>query len=134
MGVTYTVFPLNNGFQMETTYFLEQLKEKWSEVETHLITDRVEPILQWSLTTDYLSMLGDFTGGGISYESNSLENIAKVALWFRSIVPSKERLLLLDSGLNNAAVELTENSIEADILESFNKPFDPDELELLSIS
>ncbi|MBZ0296465.1 MAG: hypothetical protein K8L99_28140 [Anaerolineae bacterium] len=108
---------------MNTDYFVEQLKKKWSEVKIHLISDTNAPLLQFE-TPDNFWVLGDFLGVGVSYKGYSRVENVYFALWYRSIVPAEWELQIYDSALTFDVMSLTSETTEAQIIAGFDVAFD----------
>ncbi len=108
---------------LNTDYFVEQLREKWSEVKVHFISDPNAPLLQFE-TPDDCWILGDFLGTGVSYKGYSRTEDTYFALWYRSITPAEWKLRIYDSALTFDLMYLTSETTEAEILAGFDIPFD----------
>ena len=53
-----------------------------------------------------------------------LANVANFALWYRSLVPAKYKLLLYKDSLDHKPIELIEGITVDDIVNGFDIPFD----------
>ena len=108
---------------LNTDYFVEQLKKQWPEVRIHLISDPNAPLLQFE-TPDDFSILGHFSGTGVSYKGYSRVENVYFALWYRSIVPAEWELRIYDSALTFDLMSLTSETTEAQLMAGFAVPFD----------
>jgi hypothetical protein len=128
MSVSYIVSQVNDEV-MNTDYFVEQLKKKWSEVKIHFITDpNAHSLLQFSVEGDF-PLLGDFSGDGVSYRAYSEPELAQFALWYRSITPADWQLRYFNSGLYFKPMFITNETTEEQLIAGFAIPFDSDEYE-----
>lgn len=110
---------------IDTDYFVEQLKKKWSDVEIDYISEPNAPILQFK-TDDSFGLLGRFFGTGVSYTTDrGRMGDAQFALWYRTIVPDEWELKLYDSGLTFAIMSVTKQTTQEQIMAWFEIPFDP---------
>ena len=126
MGVTYLITSANNDLYIGGQSFIEQLQKEWSVTKVHHISDeRAHSVLQWGLEMeDGSSFLGDFNPQGISFKGGDLFNVARIALWYRTIVPSEYKLLLYESSLDHQPIELIEGMTLEAIVQGFEVPFD----------
>jgi hypothetical protein len=129
VGVAYIIRSQKHDLRLDPHYFVEQLRNRWLNVEVHVITDpRAHSVFQWHLTMDDGAfLLGDFNEQGISYEVSGLANVANFALWYRVLVPSEHMLVLYKSSLTHKPIQLVKETILEDILAGFNVPFDLNE-------
>jgi hypothetical protein len=125
MGVAYIINSENHDLRVDTTYFVEQLQNRWPNTEVRFISDpRAHAVFQWHLTMDDGAfMLGDFSAQGISYEVSNLSNVARFALWYRTLVPVGYKLFLYKESLAHKPIELMKETTQEDILAGFNTPF-----------
>jgi hypothetical protein len=113
---------------LNTDYFAEQLKQKWSEVKIHFITDpNTHLLLEFS--EDNFGLLGYFHGGVVSYRAYSGKEDAQFALWYRSIVPTDWELQISDSALSFDFMFITNETTEEQLIAGFAIPFDTDEFQ-----
>jgi hypothetical protein len=69
-------------------------------------------------------VLGDFSGGGISFKGGSLADVAQIALWYRAIVPVQHTMHLFEDALYHQPIDLTATTTADDIIAGFTIPFD----------
>jgi hypothetical protein len=126
MGVIYIVAIQNDDIKVPTHHFVEQLQQKWPIAKFHFISDpSIHSELQWSLyMDDEQFMLGDFSQRGISFKGGGLVNVAKLALWYRSLVPHEYEVLLYKDSLNHRPIALTTGTTVEDVINGFDIPFD----------
>ena len=128
MGVIYIIAIQDDTIKVPAHHFVEQLQQKWLAAKVHFISDpNANSELQWSLVIDEDSsfVLGDFSGGGISFKGGgSLANVAKLALWYRSLVPYKHEMLLYKDSLDHKPIVLADETTVDDIVNGFDIPFD----------
>ncbi len=108
---------------MDTDYFLDRLREKWSGAKIQFPTDfSAQSFLQFQIL-DRPWILGEFSGTKVSYKSYFPSDIAQFALWYRSIAPSVWDLRLYDAAMSFDFIFLTEKTTQEQIIAGFETPF-----------
>jgi hypothetical protein len=127
MSVIYIVAHENKEV-LNTNYFVEQLQKKWADVKIHFYSDSSGSKLQFDISQKS-SILGRFSGTGISYQAHSDEDTAQFALWYRSIVPAEWRLRFYCTGLYFDLMVITPETTAEQIVAGFDIPFDDSKYE-----
>jgi hypothetical protein len=118
-----------HGPKTDADAFVQQLREQWPTVQTHVIRDpNSKSVLQWKIVTDEGdTILGDLFGGqSVAFKGGTRSDIANFALWFRTLIPSEHRIFLYKEDLSHQPNELTDRTTLVDIIAGLKVPFDPD--------
>ena len=130
----YTISPLEDiDLKTDVDHFVEQLRRQWPDAEVHFISDSTaNSYLQWKIETDNNTILGDLGGqNSVWFKSYNRSDVAKFALWYRTILPYQHRLFLYKDSLSHQPIELTSHTSEVDIIAGFDIPFDSDAFDRL---
>lgn len=108
-----------NEFRVDPKSFVEHLHIKWPTAEVREVSDPGDPyLLEWILPIGYRidgALHRSLTT--ISLEGG-LEDCASFAVWYRTLVPSKNGLLFFDQGYH-AHVNLQDETTEQQIVDAF---------------
>jgi hypothetical protein len=126
MGVSTFIGPIGKSdLNIDTSTFIEQVQNKWSNAKFHFITDpNAHSIMQWSVTINDNYILGDFFPTGIVYKGGDPSSDILLARLLRSIVPSEYRLFLWRENLSHEPIKITNTTTDADLVKGFEIPFD----------
>ena len=114
--------PELTNWKINQTEFIEYLTQTWSDIDIHHISNEedyyvIEVVIKLSNTNQKLEIALHRDLQGISLDG-LIENCAKFAIWFRSLVPLNQALIFYDQGYNYQ-IELSNNTTEEDILQTF---------------
>ncbi len=115
--------PKATDWRIDNDQFRRNLTNTWSNVSSHLISNPDDyHYLEWIImppqTQQRLDVALHRDRQGISLDG-SIKDCAKFALWFRSFVPSHQKLIFYDQGYN-AQIELHNNTNEKEIIQTFS--------------
>ena len=116
--------PEATDWRIDNDQFRENLINTWPGVSSHSVNNPEDyHYLEWTImppqTQQRLDIALHRDRQGISLDG-SIEDCAKFALWFRSFVPSPQKLIFYDQAYNSK-IELHNNTKEKEILQTFSK-------------
>lgn len=117
--------PEDTDWKINLSDFAKNLLNQWPDVEIRQVTDSDDfYVLEWSIKVSGLGQRLDGAlhrdGQGISLDGY-LEDCARFALWFRSLVLSRQKLIFYDQGYNyNLALQ--QETTESEIMAAFCSP------------
>jgi len=124
------IIGVDDSLNLETDYFVAQLKSRWRDAHVHFIDDEnAHSLLQWRIDTGDIYILGDFSPGGITFQAHSDPNFAQVVLWYRRIVPPEHRLVHFKDSLTTLPFEVTPDMTAEEIIKASQHEFDDDEFQ-----
>lgn len=114
--------PEETNWKISHSYFVNNLLRQWPNVHIQEVTKQDDYYqLEWFTKVPGQALRLDGAlhrdGRGVSLDGY-LEDCAKFAIWFRSLVPKRQKLVFYDQGYNYH-IELTEEITESDILLAF---------------
>jgi hypothetical protein len=117
MSMGYIVSPLEEtDLHLDLADFLSNFQIEWPDAT---IRQEVGIALSWMYEYEErpfrLLCALDNTQQAIFLDGASVKEYAKIALWYRKLVPAKYKLFFYDSGFNNS-IELTSTTTEQEIL------------------
>jgi hypothetical protein len=115
--------PETTDWQVNLDSFKDKLKKDWSNLSIKVINNLEDYYcIEWMIdppeTQTRLDGALHRDKQGISLDG-SLEDCAKFALWFRSFVPSYQKLIFYDQGYNSQ-IDLYSGVREGDIIKTFS--------------
>lgn len=114
--------PESTSWKINESDFIQHLEKQWSDIEIRKVTNPDDYYaLEWVIKVSGIGQRLDGVlhrdGQGISLDGY-LEDCAIFAIWFRSLVPQTQKLLLYDQGYN-CHVELEAETTESEIMQPF---------------
>lgn len=119
----YLITPLEaTDWKINESEFIDHLSKQWSDIEIKAVRNPDDYYsLEWVIKVPGMGQRLDCAlhrdGQGISLDGY-LEDCARFALWFRSLVPQTQQLVFYDQGYNSH-IELTEKTTESEIIQPF---------------
>jgi hypothetical protein len=113
--------PEHTDWKIKEPDFIQCLEKRWSGIEIKQVTNPDDYyVLEWVIKVPEIEQRLDGAlhrdGQGISLDGD-LEDCARFAVWFRSLVPQTQ-LVFYDQGYN-AHVELQAETTESEIMQPF---------------
>lgn len=114
--------PEPTDWKINDSDFIQRLEKQWSEVDIKLCTNPKDYYsLEWVIKVAGIGERLDGAlhrdGQGISLDGY-LEDCARFAIWFRSLVPQTQKLVFYDQGYNSH-IELQAETTESEIMQLF---------------
>jgi hypothetical protein len=114
--------PEPTNWKINEPDFIQHLKKQWSDIEIHKVANPDDYYaLEWIVKVSGIEQRLDGAlhrdGQGISLDAY-LEDCARFAIWFRSLVPQTQKLVFYDQGYN-CHVELEAETTESEIMQPF---------------
>jgi hypothetical protein len=114
--------PEPTDWKIEESDFIQHLSKQWPEIEIQKVTDLDDYYsLEWVIKLPGMGQRLDGAlhrdGQGISLDGY-LEDCAKFAGWFRSLVPQIQQLVFYDQGYNSH-IELKAETTASEIMQPF---------------
>ena len=114
--------PESTNWKINQNEFIEYLTQTWSDIDIYPVSNEedyylIEVAIKLPHTDQKLEIALHRDLQGISLDG-SIENCAKFAIWFRSLVPLNQALIFYDQGYN-CQIKLSNNTTEEDILQTF---------------
>ncbi len=119
----YLITPLEpTNWQINASDFSQHIQKQWSDIEISSITNpdsyySLECTIKVPGIGQRLDVALHRDGQGISLDGD-LEDCARFAIWFRSLVPPTQELVFYDQGYNSH-IELRAETTESDIIQPF---------------
>jgi hypothetical protein len=114
--------PEPTNWKINESDFIQYLKKQWSDIEIRKLENPDDYYaLAWIVKVSGIEQRLDGAlhrdGQGISLDGY-LEDCARFAIWFRSLVPQTQKLVFYDQGYN-CHVELEAETTESEIMQPF---------------
>jgi hypothetical protein len=114
--------PEATDWKIPESDFTQHLSKQWSEIEIKKVTNPDDYyVIEWVIKSPKVGQRLDGAlhrdGQGISLDGY-LEECARFAVWFRSLVPQTQKLVFYDQGYNSQ-VELQAETTESEIMQPF---------------